>query len=88
MWPDFGHVKDIPPIRLSLGRVHDLNKDIPLGIVSSLDSLEHVPDHVIWVFTRNSSSLLCGEVLDALLGLDVNFDVLERAILEEVINNL
>lgn len=81
MWPDFGHVKDIPPIRLSLGRIHDLNKDVPLGIVSSLNSLEHVSDHVVWVFTRNSSSLLSGEVLYSLLSLDVNFDVLERAIL-------
>lgn len=75
--PDFGHVEDVPPVLFRLGRIHDLNVDIPLGIVSSINSLEHISDHVVWVFACNSSGLLGSEILDSLLSLDVKFDVLE-----------
>lgn len=84
MRPDLGHVENVPPVLLGFGWIHDLNVNIPLGIISPLDRLEHVPDHVIWIFTGNSSCLLCSEVLHSLLSFDVNFDVFERAILGHI----
>lgn len=84
MRPDFGHVENVPPVLLGFSWVHDLNVDIPLGIISSVNGLKHVADHVIWIFTSNFSCLLRGEVLDSLLSLDVDFDVLEGAILGKI----
>lgn len=84
MRPDFRHVENVPPLLLGVGWIHDLHVDVPLGIISPLNSLKHVPDHVIGILACDSSRLLCGEVFDSLLGLDVNLDVLERAILGQI----
>lgn len=77
MRPDFGHVENVPPVLLSVGWVHDLNVDLPLGVVPAVNGLEHVSDHVVWVFACNAGSLLGSEVLDSLLSFDMDFDVLE-----------
>jgi hypothetical protein len=77
MRPNFSHVENVPPVLLSVGWVHDLNEDLPLGVVPSVNGLEHVSDHVVRVFACNAGSLLGSEILDSLLRLDVNFDVLE-----------
>lgn len=81
MRPDFGHIKDIPFVFLGLFGAHQLNVDIPHRIVTPLDSLKHVLDHVIRVLSGDLRSLLAAEILYPLLRFDVDFGVFERTIL-------
>lgn len=79
--PNLSHVKDVPLVLLSLFGVHQLDIDVPDGIVTPLDSLEHVADHKVRVLSGDLGSFLGREVLNPLLRFDVDFGVFERAIL-------
>lgn len=63
MWPDFCHVNDIPTVRLSFAGVHNLEIDIPHGIIFSFDGLGHVLDIKIRVFACKSSFFLSSKIL-------------------------
>jgi hypothetical protein len=79
--PHLGHVENVPLVRLRLLGVHDLDEDVPLGVVALLDSLEEILGEEVRVLTRNLGGGLGVEVLDAFLGLEVELDVLEATIL-------
>lgn len=81
MRPNLGHVENVPLVRLRLLGIHNLDKDIPLGVVALLNSLKEVLGVEVRVFARNPGGSLGVEVLDALLGLEVELDVLEAAVL-------
>lgn len=81
MRPHFCHVKDVPPVRLRLLGIHDLHEDVPLGEVALLNGLEEVLRQIIRVLAGRLGGDVGGEVLDAGLGLDVELDVLECAVL-------
>lgn len=81
MRPNLGHVENVPLVRLRLLGIHNLDKDIPLGVVALLNSLKEVLGVEVRVFARNLGGGLGVEVLDALLGLEVELDVLEAAVL-------
>lgn len=82
--PDFGHIKDIPLVILSIFGIHDLNIDIPNRIVSAFDCFEQVLEQIVWILSSYLCSFLSSEVFDTLLGFDVDLDVLERTILERL----
>ena len=42
MWPNLGHVEDVPLVALGLLGRHDLNIDIPDWIVTPLNGLEQI----------------------------------------------
>lgn len=79
--PDLGEVKDGPLELLSLLGGADLDVTSPRGERATLDGVEEVFLGVVGVGSGESDSLVIGEVLDALVGLHVDLDVVERAIL-------
>lgn len=81
--PDFGHIKDIPLVIFSILGIHDLNIDIPNRIIPAFDCIKQVLQEKIRILSGHLLSFLAGEVLDTLLGFDMNLDVLERAILKK-----
>lgn len=81
MRPHLGHVENVPLVRLRLLGVHDLHEDVPLGEVALLNGLEEVLGQEVGVFAGNLCGGLGGEVFDAVLGLEVELDVLEAAVL-------
>lgn len=83
MWPDLGHVEDVPFVVLGLLRTHDLHKHVPFRILFLLDRFEEVVYEVVGVFACDFRSGLSIEVLDAELALDVHLDVAKRTILEQ-----
>jgi hypothetical protein len=80
--PDLGHVENVPFVALGILEVHDLDIDVPYRIVTFLDRVEQILQQMIWVLASNFGCFLSGKVLDALLGLDMDLDVFEGAILE------
>ncbi len=81
MWPNLGHVEDVPLVALGLLGRHNLNVDVPDGIVTLLNRLEKIVYQKVWIFASDFGSSLSIKVLDPKLGLDVNLDVVERSIL-------
>lgn len=81
MWPHLGHIEDVPLVALGFRGIHDLNKDIPRRVVSSVNGLKHVPNHVIGVLAGNLCRLFPSEVLHALTRLHMDLYVFERTIL-------
>lgn len=81
MRPHLGHIKAVPLVGFGVLWIHDLGVDVPDGIDLNLDGLVQVLQEEVWVLSGDSGGCLLREVLDALLGLDVHFDVFERAIL-------
>lgn len=79
--PNLGHVEDVPLVRLRILGLHHLHKDIPLGVVALLDSLEQVLGQEVGVFAGHLCGGLGVEVLGAALGLEVELDILEAAVL-------
>lgn len=75
MRPDFGHVEDIPPIFLGLGRIHDLDIDIPYRVVAFLNCFEEILDQKIGILAANRGRFLSGHVLHADRGPDMDLDV-------------
>lgn len=83
MWPNLGHVEDVPRVVLGLFRSHDLNKHIPLRIVTLLDRFEEVLNKVVWVLAGDFRCGLAIEVSDSELAFDVHLDVSERTVLTQ-----
>lgn len=81
MRPNFGHIEDIPPIVLSLGRVHDLDIDIPDRVVAFLNGLVEILDQVVGILAADLGRFFSGHVFHAKGGLDMDFDVFKRSIL-------
>lgn len=81
MRPHLGHVKDVPLVCLRILGIHNLDKDIPLGVVALLNSLKEVLGEEIGVFAGHLGGGLGVEVLGAPLGLEVELDILEAAVL-------
>lgn len=79
--PHLGHIKDVPLVGFGVLWIHGLDVNAPDGIVLSLDGLVQVLQEEVWILSGDSGGFLLREILDALLGLDVHFDVFERAIL-------
>jgi len=81
--PDFGHIKNIPLVVFSILGIHDLNIDTPNRIVPAFDCVEQILQEKVWILSGHLLSFLAGEVLDTLLGFDMNLNVFERAILKK-----
>lgn len=79
--PDLGHVEDVPAVLLCLGRAHDLEIDLPRWVVTLGNGVVEVSRVSVRVLTSGLGCFILREVLDPLVGLDVNLDVVERAIL-------
>lgn len=88
MRPDLGHVEDVPLVGLRILGVHDLDIHIPHGIVTLLNMIVKILDQVIWVLSGDFRGRCGIEVANALLGLDMNLDVLEGAVLHLTVNFL
>src|SRR5258708_30372215 len=73
MRPDLGKVEGVEVISLCLQFRHDLNREAPLRIVAFLDSLKEILGRVIRIRTRELNRLFPREILNALLGLQVEF---------------
>lgn len=84
MRPNLGHIEDVPLVFLGFFGAHQLDVDVPDGVVSSFNGFKHIADHVVGVFSGNPGGFLAGEVLNPLLRFDVNFGVFKRAILRRV----
>lgn len=84
MRPDFCHIENIPPIGLSFFGLHYLQVSSPGWVVLAFDGIEEISDIVIGIFSSNSSRFFTREVLDALVGLQVDFDVDKCAVLADV----
>lgn len=81
MRPDLGHIKDVPLVGFSILGIHDLDVNIPDGVVLSLNGLVQVLEKEVWILAGYSGGFLLSEVFNTLLSFDVHFDVFERAIL-------
>lgn len=79
--PDFGNVEWIPTVSLCVLGLHDLDKDIPGREIAALNGLKQILSGIIGIGAFQFGSLIRLQVLDALLGLEVPFDVLELALL-------
>lgn len=81
MRPHLGHIEDIPSVVFSLLGRHDLHVNIPGRIVFPLDGFKEILNEKVGIFSGHADRLFFGEVLDALSGFDMEFDVFEGAIL-------
>jgi enoyl-CoA hydratase/carnithine racemase len=81
MRPYARHVEDIPVILLRLLRVHHLGEDVPAGILAAFDRLEQITRVGVGVLAGQLFGFLAGQVLDALVGLEVDLDVFKRPVL-------
>ncbi len=81
MWPNLGHVENIPPVLFCLLGAHDLNISSPAWEVSLLDVFKKVLYVVIGIFTCNLRSFGVCEVLDSLVRFKMDLDIVERSIL-------
>ena len=86
MRPHLGHVENVPTVLFRFARVHDLDVDVPLRKISSSNSIEHVLDQMVGVLAGDSLSCLAVKVFHANGCLDVDLDILERAILQVTVN--
>ena len=84
--PDLGHVKNVPSVRLSFLRIHDLDIKSPGRVVPLLYSVVQVVHVVIGIPASQSDGFLCGKVLDACVWFVVPLDVFEGAILRHQAN--
>jgi len=81
VWPDLGEIEDVVLELLGLLRSHGLNVDLPLGVITTLNSLEEILGSVVWGGTSEFGSLLLGKELYSLLGEKVDLGVYPCSIL-------
>ena len=86
MRPDLGHVKDVPLVGFGILGIHDLDVNIPDGIVLGLDGLVQVLEQEVWILASYSGGFLLGEVFNTLLGLEVHFDVFKSTVLSSFLS--
>lgn len=67
MWPDFGHVEDVPFELLCVFGIKDLDVHVPGWVVASSDSIEEVFGVPIWVHCRQMFRLFVGQGLISLV---------------------
>ena len=72
--PDFGEVEGVVGHALRLFFGHHLDEHRPAGEIAPLDALKQVTLVALAVFGDDRLGLLIGQVLDALLGMQVEFD--------------
>lgn len=80
MRPNFGHVENVSFISLGILGVHDLDIDIPLGVVAFLNGLEEILDVMVRVLASNLGSGFAIVIANALLRLDVDLDIVEGTV--------
>jgi hypothetical protein len=83
-----GCIKDVRLVVLGLKRVDDLCVDIPRWVVALLNGVEKILSEVIRVLTTDCGRLIVSQILDALVGLEVNLDVFEGSVLHYDQNEL
>lgn len=83
MWPNLGHVENVPLVVLGLFRSHDLNEYIPLRIITLLDRFEEVFNKVVWVLAGHFRCGFAIYVSDSELAFDVHLDVSKRTVLTQ-----
>ena len=78
--PDLGQIEDVPAELLSLLRAQGLNVDGPGGVFAALDGVEQVLGVPVGVLRGQTTGLLVVHGLVALIGLQVDLDVVEGAV--------
>lgn len=70
--------------------VHNLHMRRPLDLLTGLDCLPKVTFGVVWIFATEDGRLICSELLLAVFGDEMVFDVNELTILvdPELVNSL
>jgi hypothetical protein len=88
--PDFGNIERIEAKLLGIGVLwfHDLDHGGPLDFLASLDGLPEVALGVVGVFTAHPSGFFLRELLLAVLGDEVVFDVDKLALLVNLVMQL
>jgi len=79
--PSVRRVKNLEIRLVQFTGIHDLHCDRPGRVLATLDRFVHVADVVVWVFACQTECFGRIHFLDARVGLDVPFDVLESAVL-------
>src|SRR3954464_2584048 len=69
-----GCIEDVRLVVLSLKRVDDLCVDSPRWVVALLNGVEKILSKVIRILTTDCGRLIVSQILDALVGLEVNLD--------------
>ena len=80
-WLDLGHVKGVEAELFGVGVVglHDLDFGHPFDLFAGFDCFPEVALRVVWVFAGDADGLGLGELLLAVFGDEVVFDVDEFA---------
>src|SRR3979409_734900 len=71
--PHFGQVKGVVPVLADVALRHDLHEELPFREIALLDRLEQIALMSLAVVRYLLSRFGVGPVLDALLGLEVEF---------------
>lgn len=79
-----GWVKDVDRVLLRHLRADDLTVDVPRGRIARLDVLKQGAGHVVWVGAGALAGLGRGQVLVALVRLDVELDIIETSVLQVI----
>jgi hypothetical protein len=80
MRPDLGHIEDVPAVLLCLLGLHDLEVHGPGRIVTILNRIVHISGMMVGVLSCNLICFRLREVLDALMALEVDFDINEAGL--------
>lgn len=79
--PHLGQIEDVPAELFGLLGRKDLNVDSPSRVVTLLDRVEEILSVPVGVLTSQLASFVVGEVLDALIRLEMDLNVIEGAVL-------
>lgn len=80
LWPDFGEVENAEAEVFGLFGCHGLYKDVPRGVFSFLDGVEEVFCVPIGVRGGHLVGFGVGKGLDALVGFQMDLDIVECAV--------
>lgn len=84
MGPDLGHVEDVPAIGFGVHGVHNLEVHCLRGTIPLGDGIVKIGSVIVWLFTSKFDRFFLGEVFDALVGLDVDLDIVDSAVLQRI----
>ncbi len=71
--PDLGHVEGIVLVGAGLGLAHDLDRQRPFREIAGFDRREEIAPVALAIVGDDRGGFLVGQVLDALLGAEVEF---------------